>query len=439
MSLRAFHLLFIALSVVLAAFFAAWASGSIGSSTNSVYALAARAGARGRRRRWRSTARRSSGRRGTCEHASCSRSTLDDRGGAARRAGLSGVLRAERLAAGQRDEHGRDHDARRGRGRAGQLRGVLRLSEPARETACRRPDAPDAGATAAPAVQYRTRRRGPLNAELPRACRSQASTHAGEIDHMISLVHWLMLVMFVGWGAVLRLRAVPVPQRREPARRLRRRQGQARRRALEIAIVVAEMVLLVGYAIPAWARRVQRVPVGERSHRRARRRRAVRLEHPLSRRRMAGSAAPTSTVSSPDNPIGLDRTDPDAKDDITTINQLNLPVDRPVLVHLSSKDVIHSFGLFEMRVKQDAVPGLDIPVWFIPNRHRRLRDRLLAAVRPRPLPHARLPQHQDRRRLPGVPRGRSEAADAVATSRADTSPRSSRTDRAELGPAASAL
>ena len=60
---------------------------------------------------------------------------------------------------------------------------------------------------------------------------------------------------------------------------------------------------------------------------------------------------------SADNPLGLDRTDPAAKDDITTINQLNLPVDRPVLVHLSSKDVIHSFGLYEMRVKQDAIPG----------------------------------------------------------------------------------
>jgi cytochrome c oxidase subunit 2 len=43
-------------------------------------------------------------------------------------------------------------------------------------------------------------------------------------------------------------------------------------------------------------------------------------------------------------------------------------VNRPALVRLSSKDVIHSFGLFEMRVKQDAVPGLDIPVWFVPNR-----------------------------------------------------------------------
>ena len=41
-------------------------------------------------------------------------------------------------------------------------------------------------------------------------------------------------------------------------------------------------------------------------------------------------------------------------------------MNRPVLVHLSSKDVIHSFGLYEMRVKQDAIPGLQIPVWFIP-------------------------------------------------------------------------
>ena len=69
---------------------------------------------------------------------------------------------------------------------------------------------------------------------------------------------------------------------------------------------------------------------------------------------------------SADNPLGLDRNDPDGKDDITTINQLNVPVDRPVLIRLSSKDVIHSFGLYEMRVKQDAIPGLQIPVWFIP-------------------------------------------------------------------------
>ena len=69
---------------------------------------------------------------------------------------------------------------------------------------------------------------------------------------------------------------------------------------------------------------------------------------------------------SADNPLGIDRTDPNAVDDISAPNQLHVPVGRPVLVHLSSKDVIHSFGLYEMRVKQDAIPGMQIPVWFIP-------------------------------------------------------------------------
>jgi cytochrome c oxidase subunit II len=41
-------------------------------------------------------------------------------------------------------------------------------------------------------------------------------------------------------------------------------------------------------------------------------------------------------------------------------------VDRPVIVRLKSKDVIHSFGVPEFRVKQDAIPGLTIPIWFVP-------------------------------------------------------------------------
>ena len=50
-------------------------------------------------------------------------------------------------------------------------------------------------------------------------------------------------------------------------------------------------------------------------------------------------------------------------DDITTINQLHLPVGTPVLIKLQSKDVIHSFYVPEFRTKQDAVPGLPTQVW----------------------------------------------------------------------------
>lgn len=50
-------------------------------------------------------------------------------------------------------------------------------------------------------------------------------------------------------------------------------------------------------------------------------------------------------------------------DDVETINQLHLPVGQVVLVHLKSKDVIHSFFLPEFRLKRDTVPGLTSRVW----------------------------------------------------------------------------
>ena len=50
-------------------------------------------------------------------------------------------------------------------------------------------------------------------------------------------------------------------------------------------------------------------------------------------------------------------------DDVSTINQLHLPVHQTVLIHLKSKDVIHSFFVPQFRMKQDAVPGLTSRMW----------------------------------------------------------------------------
>ncbi len=50
--------------------------------------------------------------------------------------------------------------------------------------------------------------------------------------------------------------------------------------------------------------------------------------------------------------------------DLYTVNDLHAPVGTPVMIILQSEDVLHSFFLPELRLKQDAVPGLDIPVWF---------------------------------------------------------------------------
>ncbi|REJ68581.1 MAG: cytochrome c oxidase subunit II [Planctomycetota bacterium] len=54
----------------------------------------------------------------------------------------------------------------------------------------------------------------------------------------------------------------------------------------------------------------------------------------------------------------------DTPDDIYHVNDLHVPVDEDILVRLKSQDVLHSFFLPNLRVKQDAVPGMDIPVWF---------------------------------------------------------------------------
>jgi cytochrome c oxidase subunit 2 len=51
-------------------------------------------------------------------------------------------------------------------------------------------------------------------------------------------------------------------------------------------------------------------------------------------------------------------------DDLYTVNDLHVPSNRPVQIRLRSDDVQHSFFVPELRVKQDAVPGLVIPIWF---------------------------------------------------------------------------
>src|SRR5579871_525465 len=66
------------------------------------------------------------------------------------------------------------------------------------------------------------------------------------------------------------------------------------------------------------------------------------------------------------NPLGLDPDDPAGKDDIVTTT-LVVPVNKPLEVILHSKDVTHNFFVREMRIKQDAVPGMDLRIHFTPS------------------------------------------------------------------------
>jgi cytochrome c oxidase subunit 2 len=77
-----------------------------------------------------------------------------------------------------------------------------------------------------------------------------------------------------------------------------------------------------------------------------------------------GSYNVTKVNDATGNFLGLDRTgDPAAKDDIVTAT-LAVPVNHPVELILRSKDVTHSFFVRELRLKQDLVPGMEIPIHF---------------------------------------------------------------------------
>ena len=191
-----------------------------------------------------------------------------------------------------------------------------------------------------------------------------ASAHAGDIDRIIVLVHWLMLALFVGWSIFFVYVLVRFRRSRNPVASYRGLRGRSFT-WVEGAVLAAEIALLAFFSIPAWSARVDAFPSERESTvvRVVAEQFAWNVHYPGDDGRFGRTAL---DLVSADNPLGLDVNDPASRDDVTTVNRLHLPVDQPAIVYLSSKDVVHSLALPQMRVKQDAVPGLVQPVWFTP-------------------------------------------------------------------------
>lgn len=190
------------------------------------------------------------------------------------------------------------------------------------------------------------------------------SAHGGALDQLSANVHWLMLILFVGWGLLFVYMLMRFRASKNPKAAYHGTHSHISTYA-EAGIAVVEVILLVGFSIPLWYRwtkppapdqnpLVVRV-VGEQF--------AWNVHYP-GPDGVFGKADVNHVTSS--NPLGIDPADPNAKDDIATINQLYLELNRPVIVRIGAKDVIHSFGLPYMRVKQDAIPGMEVPVHFTP-------------------------------------------------------------------------
>jgi cytochrome c oxidase subunit 2 len=193
-----------------------------------------------------------------------------------------------------------------------------------------------------------------------------ASKNGEAVDALIVYVHWLMIALFIGWlvyfgYAVWRFRASRNPKADY--------QGVRNHASsyLELTVAAIEAVLLLGMAIPVWARAVDHFPDVKDST----------VIYVMAQQyawniRYAGpdgvfGRQDMKFVSS-DNVFGVDPSDANGKDDIQTLNEIHVPVGKPVIAYVSSKDVIHSFKITAMRSCQDAIPGLRIPCWFTPTK-----------------------------------------------------------------------
>jgi cytochrome c oxidase subunit 2 len=195
-----------------------------------------------------------------------------------------------------------------------------------------------------------------------------ASKHGADVDKLIIYVHYLMGALFLGWIAYFIYALVRFRKSVNPKADYVGIRGHLSS-YIELAVAFVEVVLLVGFAVPLWAHAVGEFPKAE--------------ENPTNIRIIAQQFAWNVFYPGADgkfgkrdlkfvtqeNPWGIDKADPDGKDDLPPMsNVIHVPVNKPVIIRLTSRDVIHSFKVIAMRVTQDAIPGVPIPLHFTPTK-----------------------------------------------------------------------
>ena len=196
-----------------------------------------------------------------------------------------------------------------------------------------------------------------------------ASEHGRSVDNLIIYVHWLMIALFVGWLSYFVVVLFRFHHKRHPRANYDGVKNHASS-YVEGAVVVFEGILLVGLAIPLWARAVDRFPAAKDSTvlQIVAQQFAWNVRYPGKDQQFGKQNM--AWVKS-ENPFGVDPNDAGGKDDVQVLNEVHVVVHKPVIVYLSSKDVIHSFKVIAMRVTQDAIPGMRIPIHFTPTREGR--------------------------------------------------------------------
>jgi cytochrome c oxidase subunit 2 len=195
--------------------------------------------------------------------------------------------------------------------------------------------------------------------------RNDSGQGAG-VDQLIINVHILMGVLFVGWIGYF----FYVLFRYHKSRNPKADHAGVRNHAstyIEGVVALVEAILLIGFAIPVWSRATDQFPSDKE---------ATVIKVIAQQFQWNGwypgphgvFCANDPKFVNGDNPFGLDKNDSHYKENFIVAKDLVVPVNKPVLVYISSLDVIHSFAVRPLRVTQDAVPGMVIPAHFTPTK-----------------------------------------------------------------------
>jgi cytochrome c oxidase subunit 2 len=169
---------------------------------------------------------------------------------------------------------------------------------------------------------------------------AQASTFASQIDFMFWVIVVITGIAFVLVEATLLW--FLIRYRHRPDRRAYYTHGSKTAEIIWTAIPAATMIVLGVWSSRVWADIKRRDQFPED---------AVRVA--IAAKQFEWNI----TYAGADGALGT-------ADDFVVRNQLHVPVNRPVVADLTAEEVIHSFFVPVFRLKQDAVPGMRIPVWF---------------------------------------------------------------------------
>ena len=187
------------------------------------------------------------------------------------------------------------------------------------------------------------------------------STFGQEIDSLFYLIYYITAVVFILVTVLMVL--FLVMYRDTGTRRATYSHGNTTLEIIWTIIPAAILIVLSFMSVNTWAKVKRHAPDSD-------------FEIAVAAKQFNWEVS----YAGPDGKLGTD-------DDVKFDNDIHVPVNKPIRVQLSSKDVIHSFFLPNFRLKQDAVPGRTILVWFEATKTRQVRVALRRTVRFRSFGH----------------------------------------------------